>query len=283
MFFVLSCGRSGSQTAAETFSQFPNCICLHEPLPQLIRESTDYFCGRYPRAQVAELLRSTRQPTLDGKVYGESNLTVSLLIPVVDEVFPTARFIWLIRDGRDFVASAYYRGWYDPDVNHMKEWQAYRLRGDHTGDFTPEAWQRLSRFEKCCWVWKKYNTVIEAELNSRDRARWTMVKLESFKHSLPALASFLGITLPPRVLVEKHNTAVQPVCYWESWTPDMRAQFDAQCGEEMDRWYPEWRTTDGQWQKIEAVAADRPGVLERVGQRIKRRLRPVIERVRVSH
>ena len=141
MYFVLSTGRAGSRTIATALNQIPGTICKHHPEPELAAEATAFHVGEYPRDELEQILRETRQPTMEGKVYGEVALQHTTLFPILRDVFPEAQYIWLIRDGRDSVASMYYRGWYDevyPRQGIM--WRRARLHGDKTGDFTTQEW-----------------------------------------------------------------------------------------------------------------------------------------------
>jgi hypothetical protein len=271
MFWVLSSGRSGSETIARTISQFRGCVCLHHPQPELVIEATAYFYGDSPREEIAGALRDTRQPLHRGQTYGEANLQLSLLIPLLDELYPESTFLWLIRDGRDTVASMYYRGWYDPCNERVPEhWHRARLQGDRTGDFDPETWASMGRFERCCWLWRKYNLVIESNLSNLDERRWMRIRLDQLRNQLKPLASFLGAKLPRKALVERHNVALQPVTPWEQWPSSQRGQFEKVCGCEMDRWFPEWRSPDGTWHPIVAPPADRPPLLKRARRFIRK-------------
>ncbi|MBI4707246.1 MAG: hypothetical protein HY761_04910 [Candidatus Omnitrophica bacterium] len=261
MFFVLSSGRSGSRTIATALNSFSNCTCFHHPEPELVIEATQYYYGEYPEEQVAEVLRSTRVKKSINKIYGEVNLQLSLLVPVIEKVFPSAKYIWLIRDGRDVVASMYYRGWFDPDDPKVpEEWKKGRLQGDRTGDFPLQEWEQMNRFEKCCWLWKKYNLVIETHIHSLDSGRWMKVRLDRLKTTMPQIAKFLDLRGERKVLVEKLNIAYQPVRYWEGWDEEMRKSFELICGADMDRWFPEWRTDKGVWRKIDTEQPDEAGL-----------------------
>ena len=246
MFFVLSAGRSGSRTAAAVFSQYENCVCLHHPKPELVTEATEYFYGESNGAEIARTLRETRRPVVDGAQYGEANLQLSLLIPVLREVFPEAKYVWLVRDGRDAVASMYYRGWYDPSQTRVpKHWHDARLQAHRVGDMTSGEWSEYSRFEKCCWIWKKYNLAIESQLAFLAPDRWRQVRLEEFRARLPDLEAFLGLRRLRRILVQKRNVAVQPVISWKAWSMNRRSSFERICGAEMDRWARGWRGPGG--------------------------------------
>jgi hypothetical protein len=284
MFFVLSSGRSGSKTIATALDQFSNCVCLHHPKPELVIEATEAFYGDRQIQEVEKILQETRQPTVDGKIYGEVNLQLSLLVPSLQRLFPDARYVWLLRDGRDAVASMYYRGWYDPAQTRVADvWHKGRLLGNRTGDYSDVDWERLTRFEKCCWIWKKYNLIIEQRLSEMPAHRWKKIYLESLKRSLDDLAGFLDLQKPATVLVEKTNIAMQPVVAWREWTPEQHTQFKVVCGEAMDRWYPQWRDASGRWQQIECEKPDQPPFVERTrrfatrfGRRISRRLSRLI-------
>ena len=223
MFFVLSAGRSGSRTSSTVFSQFDNCACLHHPEPELVVEATQYLYGERSAEELAEQLRTTRPQANEGEVYGEVNLQMTLLFPIIRQVFPDAKFIWLIRDGRDSVASMFYRGWYDDSNEQVPAyWHRARLQADKTGDMSTEQWQSLDRFSKCCWIWLKYNLLIESHLSQTDQAMWRKLRLEEMRASLPAIATFLGLKSQQRVRVEKTNRAVQPVVAWHKWDADQR-------------------------------------------------------------
>lgn len=265
MYFVLSTGRAGSRTIATALNQIPGTECLHHPKPELAAEATAFYTGTGETSaeELAQILRDTRHPTVDGKVYGEVNLQHTLLFPILRDVFPQAQYIWLIRDGRDSVASMYYRGWYDevyPRQGIM--WRRARLHGDRTGDFSSAEWESLTRFEKCCWCWSKYNRLIEEQLSGLDETMQTKVRLDRLTSSIPRLQAFLGLSQQGKVVVEQLNTARQPVSYWTRWTKAQRASFERFCGQEMDLWFPEWLSPSGIWRDLAAEPVHRPGRIE---------------------
>jgi len=262
MFFVLSSGRSGSQTIASTLDGYGNCVCTHHREPELVIEATQYYYGEYSENEIAKVLSDTRTKDSQNKIYGDVNLQYSLIMPIIEQVFPDAKYIWLIRDGRDVVSSMYYRRWYDPeDLKVPDEWKKARLHGDRTGDFSTSEWQAMSRFAKCCWLWKKYNLIIESHLRRLDQKRWMGVRLDRLKVTLPNIAKFLGLIDTRKVMVEKLNVAYQAVTYWEGWNTEERKIFESICGEVMDKWFPEWRDGDGNWQRINSEAPDKAGLL----------------------
>lgn len=280
VFFIVSSGRSGSTTLARALHQFGDCICYHHPKPELVREATRYHYGDIEPEVIAATLGSTRAPTLRGRQYGEANLQHSLLIPVIDQVFPEAKLLWLTRDGRDVVASMYYRGWYDPSETKIPdEWHESRLRGDLTGEMTTREWNEYSRFEKCCWLWRSYNEIIEAHLGKLDCSRWMRVRLESMRSSLNEVAAFLEVTPPRRTLVERTNTAFQPVTPWTAWEYEQKVAFEALCGDAMDALYPTWRDESGEWLTLTSETPDQAPLSVVVQRQVRQLAKSTLRRV----
>jgi glycosyltransferase involved in cell wall biosynthesis len=253
IFFVLSTGRSGTQTIARSLAEIPDCVCLHEPTPQLITESSAYRYGRIDVGKLAKVIAETRHPVINGKLYGESNQTLSLLVPVLTEVFPDAKFIWLIRNGLDVVASIYSRQWYTGhSTNHSryedcppieKEWIDGRIMGDLCGDVAPAKWKSMDPFARCCWYWAYTNRIIENDLNKFVTINnSTIVRLEEIDRDLTGVIDWLGLSIPLKMKVQRHNRAHYKLHTWQKWSKSERQTFLYWCGPSMDRLYPEWRT-----------------------------------------
>lgn len=254
--FCLSPGRSGSTTLAHTLSQAPDCDCRHEPHPQLIAEATSWRYRRTSGGRIATVLRASRQPQPPARVYGETSHKMALIVPLIRRAFPSARFVWLTRDGRDFVRSAYRLGWYE-DGEPDSEWARWRPRGDLAGEVPRERWLRTDRFERVCWHWSYVNRVIEADLATTGvaesprpaRRAWIRVRLERLESELPRICEYAGIA-PFEFKVERENerwpayAAGRPLAEldeWPRWTPARHEAFERHCGALMDRLYPRWR------------------------------------------
>jgi hypothetical protein len=269
MFFVLSTGRSGTQTMARALSQIPGCYCPHEPEPTLIAESSGYRHGQVSAEEVRRVLADTRLPLADGRVYGESNQTLSLLIPELVQVFPQAKFVWLVRNGLDVVASAVGRGWYPTEQggwdrlgDRRRFWVSHRIRGDLCGDVPASQWVTMSSFERCCWYWSYVNRIISQDLSEHALHRFRQIRLEQIDSELAPAARWLGLPamiLPPS---RAHNRVSGYRVYgWQDWTISEREQFAHWCGADMDRYYPSWRSDSGEWR---GVAYSGPSTLQRL-------------------
>ena len=248
MFFVVTTGRSGSQTMAQVLSQHPLCHCLHEPHLILTKLATERCHDQIDDAELRQLLFNQYNPyemfphRRGLKLYGESDQKLSYIIPTLAELGTTVRFIWLIRDGRDVVASTFSRGWYDSEEtsNPPHIWAKHRIQGHLCGDVCPETWSTLSPFEKCCWYWSFTNRTVEKDLQNLDPASWIMLRIEDLAARLNDLLDFLELPYYP-LRVVRANRSSGPTHHFEKWNKQQRAAFDFWCGEEMDRLYPDWR------------------------------------------
>ena len=240
-------------TLAAAFADVPGVRSLHEPDPVLFREASAYWYREANTPAIRRMLRKSRALQEEGELYIESNQALSLLIPLVREVFPDACFLWLIRNGREFVPSAVQKQWYTGhSENHdryedcppiEKMWIDGRIQGDRCGAVPENEWGEMSQFERCCWYWTYVNRRIEADLGhllTSDRAR--IVRLETIESELADLVAWLGIEPLPGFALPHANRAKRRPVGAKEWTEDERNAFDRWCGESMDRWYPGWRS-----------------------------------------
>jgi glycosyltransferase involved in cell wall biosynthesis len=253
IFFVLSTGRSGTQTIARSLSELPDCVCLHEPAPQLILESSAYRYGRLDGKKLKQFILQTRCPVFNGKLYGESNQTLSLITPVLAASFPKAKFIWMIRNGLDVVSSIFSRQWYTGhSANHYhyedcppieKAWVDGRIMGDLCGDVPFAKWKSMNPFARCCWYWAYINLTIEKDLSDFCSAgSYRKIKLEELDRDLPELVEWLGFGQAPDLKSGNYNRAHYNLYPWQKWTSEERKTFLYWCGPLMDRLYLDWRT-----------------------------------------
>jgi hypothetical protein len=167
------------------------------------------------------------------------------LTEILAEILPQAKFIWLIRNARDFVASVYGRHWFDepylqqrfPHVNLIEQQLIrYRINGYRCGVFTEARWGAMNEFEKVCWYWHYYNQVIEKQLQSLPSGRWHFIRLEELDQQIPSLLTLLAVA-PLPLDNKKENKA-----YYERFTPDVwnqeqQASYRKWCQASMEKWY----------------------------------------------
>lgn len=265
MFFVISTGRSGTQTIAKTLSQIPGCSCLHEPEPELILESSAYRYGQIDPKALNEILSKTRASEIKGKKYGESNQALSLIIPALTETFPEAKFIWLIRNGLDVVSSIVARKWYTGHTykhNNYNDcapieklWIDGRIEGDRCGDVPKAQWNEMNSFARCCWYWSYLNRTIESDLNKHvEIDRFRKVSLEALNTQLPDLISWLGFNTINNVVVDHNNKAEYTTYKWTQWIESEKRTFLYWCGPLMDKLYHGWQKKTDSNKNLKSLA-----------------------------
>lgn len=239
--FLPSTGRSGTTTMARLLSRHPEIRCYHERRRQLIRLSTELAHGIVDEATATAELDAiyVRSGVYRTPVYGESDHRLYNLIGLLSRLLPESRFVWLIRDGREVVASTRARGWYRGEF-HTGTWGEYRLQGDACGDVPHAEWEAMTPFEKNCWYWAFVNRRIGAQLEQVAPDRWMVLRLEDLASSATSLFQFLGVT-PIEVGAARENPTRRTIVRHDRWGASEKNAFERWCGETMDHWYDGWR------------------------------------------
>lgn len=245
--FVVSTGRAGSKMIAEAMRVHPHVVALHEPRPGLHREAYMAWSGkrsaRWIRDQV-ELKRGSlvAQILANGFVYLESSHFCSHLIAPLRDLFPGAKFVFLHRDGREFVRSGLERTWYrgkaESALGHLVRFARHRLlldvgKAGRDHRLTPPK-QLRTRADRIAWLWAEINRSIEkglAAVPKEDQFRLPLAALG--RDSLRALTDFIGIEGDESILTRMlevagrrpNQTARRSVPPFDQWTQDQQRQF----------------------------------------------------------
>jgi hypothetical protein len=247
--FVVSTGRAGSKMIAEAMRVHPQVVALHEPLPRpgLHREAYWAWSGRADARWLRTRLERKRRTLVEqilanGFVYLESAHYCSHLIGPLRDLFPGAKFVFLHRDGREFVRSGLERSWYrgkeESALAHLVKFARDRLLldlGNVGWDHRLSPPKQLrTRAERIAWLWAEINRSIEkglAGVPQQDQFRLPLAELSI--DSLRALTEFMGIDGDPRILskmmavaAERPNkTRSRSVPPFEQWTRQEQLQF----------------------------------------------------------
>jgi hypothetical protein len=252
MFFIMALGRSGTNFLASLLDRDSGGRVHHEPYALDPRLIVLRYAGGFD-AVLNELLeerfRALLPKTGRAEFYGEINSYLRYEVDWLRSRFnPT--LIHLVRDGRDFVRSAYIRGVYTP------------LEPD--GPIVPKdsdpyagEWPRMSRFQRLCWYWMHTNEFLASKIGSFVRFEDVLRDYGLFSDSI---LQPTGVTISEelwrREIARPRNTSrafnlrsrlvgllrgrnrvpnLRPLPPWQDWDEDMTGQFRKICGQTMQR------------------------------------------------
>jgi acetyltransferase-like isoleucine patch superfamily enzyme len=254
LFFIVGTGRCGTSSIAKTLTQHPNIICWHEPNFQLVRLSPAFAHHRMTREAVQNALRFiyTKTSVFPTGFYGESDQKLSNLIEILNELFPNAQFLWLIRNAPDTVDSMYSRGWYsdrerrlikfgydeDPSEPWRKFYAENRPNGAQIGVMSEVEWEGMPAFERNCWYWSYWNSLIEKQLLNIDKKRWMMIQLEEMGSRMKEVNERLGVAdFEYTILQSNKAMKTHRLISVKDWGAVETEAYERWCGELMKKWY----------------------------------------------
>ena len=258
-FFIVSSGRSGTAMLVKALSAAPGVTIEHEYMVHIVqRLAVRRYRGLATADQAQGILAATHGAALryaQAPFWGDSSNKLSWLIPELAALFPEARFVHLVRDGRK-VASSYFHKLanecYDDRSSKIladylddpegiaapppekKYWWPQPKPGDPFG----KEFRRFDQFQRIAWHWAEVNRVILDGLAVVPEERQRFFRLEDLRGEpffVAALFKFLG--LPYReenaaAFARPHNVN-RPVD--RLLTAKQTAQFDAIAGAMMER------------------------------------------------
>ncbi len=215
--FIVSTGRCGSTMLSRLLALHPSLFVFNQ-YPSLRTEA--FVNWRYPgrREGIKKRIRKKRDELVAAVrrnrfIYVENSTSAAFLMKELHELFD-AKFIFLFRDGRDFVRSGMSRDWYKPDsmMNRFKTLLRRRFliaTGRDTADtllIPPPEYK--TRFEKIAWRWVAVNRIILDHCVSLPEGRVLSLKVEDLgREKLIELHSFLGIDVDETLIAEMLDVA----------------------------------------------------------------------------
>ena len=162
--------------------------------------------------------------------YGEVNSVLRRHVAALREAFPNAKFMHLIRDGRDVVRSAAARKTMTVEDSNTKG--LYPREGDPW----KVKWSAMSRFERLCWYWQTENCYPRTSIGKA-------VKFEeiisSYDYFQTRLLDPLGLDISEEiwrnaVISPVNKTQSHKIPYWSEWDDETISIFEKICGKEME-------------------------------------------------
>lgn len=256
-FFIFSSGRSGTKMMEKLLSSYAEVEMHHEYMVHYIQPTAvKYQLGLIDNISVIDTLQQTHQAAItysQSALWGDSSNKLCWIIGALNEIFPSARFIHLVRDGRK-VASSYLHKLgnecYDDasviDLNTYLQAPLQRLAPPPEKRFwwpqpkfgTPDAatFQSYSQFERIAWHWAAAHSEVAHQLQKIPAERQHFLRLEDLTtvpHEIDLLTDFLGLERSKdgfKMLATPHNVN-QPINF--PLTEIQRAQFDTIAGPTM--------------------------------------------------
>ena len=252
IFFILALGRSGTNFLSSLLGGDTRGVVHHEPYPLDWHMHVLRHSGRFDQT-LDGLMEARFEKMLpeEGSVefYGEVNSFLRYEANWLRKRFdPT--LVHLVRDGRDFVRSAYIRPVYTP-----LEDDGPILPKD--GSEWAERWPKSSRFQKLCWYWTHSNQVLADSCENLARFEDLLRDYDEFdRRILGPTGVRVSREAWEREIARPKNTSRQyrmkqtvrkwltgakpeisfePLPRWERWDPELTGQFWEICGPTMER------------------------------------------------
>lgn len=255
--FIVSSGRSGTAMMQRLFSCFRQTDMHHEYMASQVQPAAvKYHMGLIGLGEAMHALKATHAAAIyysDAMFWGDASNKLSWLIPALDVLFPKARFIHLVRDGRK-VASSYFhkhadecyeahatavmqryydaRGELPAPPPERKYWWPLPPRGHmHELEFLT-----FNQFQRIAFHWAEINRTISHDLDAIAPERRHTVRLEDLVARADArhgLLNFLGLPWDDRImgLLNRPHNVGRPEDY--PLTPEQTEQFNLIAGDVM--------------------------------------------------
>ncbi len=218
MLIITGTGRSGTATLARLLGGH------HEFRVNYILEK--YFVGQDPHADLFGRLEKRIRVVLDlhqgidaPSFVDSSNLYI-YFIDAIYKLNPSVKFILGVRDGRDFVRSAFTRGWHERKL--------FGTVPPYIDPYFPK-WTEMTPIQKNAWIWTYRNTIALKGLKSLPPEQRLLIRIEDLAKpgKTDLIENFTGLKIKDKEDANKKYNAdpsfdLPPK---EEWSPQMNTEF----------------------------------------------------------
>jgi len=247
--FLLSMGRTGTQLISRLVKMDPNVASYHEPYDRDPEIMQLRYSGFHTVADgcMAERMEEMTRRSQGHTLHIESNSYLRFEAEWLRRELD-ANIVFLSRDARTFLPSAYQRNVYTARDDQFPQ-------VPHDSDPWAKEWPSFTRFQKICWFWDYANrflfdvlgppTHIEQVTQSYEQfqeavleplqvqvnqADWEKAMSVKVNHSSRYM---FRKKWKNRLGVEKSNMDTLPA--YSEWNTDMKEQLDRICGDTLER------------------------------------------------
>ena len=201
-FFIVSSGRSGTAMMTKALGSAEGVAIEHEYMVHIVQPLA---MRRYQGLVNAEIARATLETThgaalrySEARLWGDSSNKLSWLIPDLAAMFPEARFIHLVRDGRKVASSYFHKLFSECCDDRSTRLMAAHLASPYVVPAPPpekkywwpqpkpsdpwaEEFARFGQFQRIAWHWAEINRVIARDLSVVPANRKLFLRLEDLR------------------------------------------------------------------------------------------------------
>ena len=236
--FVVGSGRCGTASLAKALSIYDTIEVHHEYAVVSVQVlGFNYYHNFYSSTYIKNILFNIYQRAIyycNKPIWMDCSNKISWLIKPITDIFPNARFVWLVRDGRKVVSSFYHKlgmeCYDDRSVSITKDWMRSFVKEESKPEppLEKKYWWPLppnclemSQFERICWHWNCINRFILWNTKHFSPERLLRLKLEQLtsqnygRIEVKRLLDFIGVPFREEVVESfriPHNVS-EPVDY----------------------------------------------------------------------
>jgi Sulfotransferase family len=217
-FFIVSSGRSGTAMLAKALAAEKSVTIEHEYMVHLVQPlAVRRYGGLADSGEARAILSACHGAAVRyaaTPIWGDSSNKLSWLIPDLAALFPDARFIHLVRDGRKVVSSYFHKLAAECYDDRSTRVLTAHLAAPETVPAPPPEkkywWPRplpdnpwanefphFNQFQRISWHWSEVNRMILGDIEGVPEDRRLFVRLEDLRaqpSSVAALFRFLGLS-----------------------------------------------------------------------------------------
>ena len=194
--FLVSTGRTGTEFLANFVNNHLDAVlALHEPKPDLLDLGIEVQRGEVSHVETRSAILQGREAVrrqvkqAGASYYLESNNNLVPLLDCLLGTFPESRVLFVTRHPETYVRSAFSKlhgGKYS--LFGPTDRRRRLTPSDVVGDPYQEHWETMDQFERLCWMWCRYNDLIE-----RLTLAYPYVKHVRYEDIFDAQSDFAGL------------------------------------------------------------------------------------------